>query len=174
MFVFVVASCFVFLVSFVFLFLFFLLAALGQLDFFSVRRLLGSRQVVTQCLCQLNELCRVLHHSLLGVSIKDSMDLYAVQVVQLRCNQPKTKTKRKTNRDHKQTQQSKNQKNKQEPHYHSGQDSSMRIPATYVLTIKPCIFFPSRLSPGRNTVFVPLERIVQCLACSLIGVSKES
>ena len=42
----------------------------------------------------------------------------------------------------------------------------------------PADFFfrpsPSRLSPGRNTVFVPFERIVQCLAFSLIGVSKES
>ena len=42
---------------------------------------------------------------------------------------------------------------------------------------KKSLFFrpsPSRLSPGRNTVFVPFERIVQCLAYSLIGVSKES
>ena len=35
-------------------------------DFFSVRRLLGSRQVVTQCLCQLNELCSILHCLLFG------------------------------------------------------------------------------------------------------------
>ena len=34
--------------------------------FFSVRRLLGSRQVVTQCLCQLNELCSILHSLLFG------------------------------------------------------------------------------------------------------------
>ena len=49
-----------------------------SLILFSVRRLLGSRQVVTQCLCQLNELCKVMHHSLIGGS-KESMDLYEVQ-----------------------------------------------------------------------------------------------
>ena len=40
-----------------------------------------------------------------------------------------------------------------------------------------CLFFrpsPSRLSPGRNTVFVPVERIVQCLASfPLWGVKRE-
>ena len=74
------------------------------------------------------------------------MDLYAVQVVQVRCDHPKTKNQRKKqtkNRDHKQTQkeQKPHQKTKQEePHYRSGQDSSMRIPAAYVLTIKPCMY----------------------------------
>ena len=58
--------------------------------FFSVRRLLRSRQVVTQCLCQLNELCKDLHYSLIGGS-KESKDLYAVQVVQVRCGHVKTR-----------------------------------------------------------------------------------
>ena len=39
---------------------FFALAPYGPSSvFFSVRRLLGSRQVVTQCFCHLNELCSI-------------------------------------------------------------------------------------------------------------------
>ena len=110
-------------------------------SFFSVRRLLGSRQVVTQCLCQLNELCSVMHHSLFGVS-KKSRDLYAVQVVQVRCNHRKQETSENQKGATNQTQQNKKstKNNKQEkPHYRRGQDSSVRIPATYVLMIKPCM-----------------------------------
>ena len=64
--------------------------------FFSVRRLLGSRQVVTQCLCQLNELCSILHRSLFGVS-KESMDLYAVQLVHVRWRPPENKEQKSDN-----------------------------------------------------------------------------
>ena len=44
-------------------------------------------------------------------------------------------------------------------------------PVTVYLFFRPS---PSRLSPGRNTVFVPVEQIVQHLHRSLFGVSKES
>ena len=90
----------------------------GFIYFFSVRRLLGSRQVVTQCLCQLNELCSVMHHhSLFGVS-KKSMNLYAVQVVQVRCNHRKQETSENQKGATNQTQQNKNstKNNKQENH----------------------------------------------------------
>ena len=72
--------------------------------FLPVRRLLGSRQVATQCLCQLNELCSILHRSLFRVS-KESMDLYAVQIVPVRWRNTK---QNKTNRNHKKPQPSKN------------------------------------------------------------------
>ena len=58
---------------------------------------------------------------------------------------PENKNQRKTNREHNKLKQNKPQKTKQEkPHYRNGQDSSMRIPATYVLTIEPCIEIKQR------------------------------
>ena len=49
-------------------------------SFFSVRRLLGSRQVVTQCLCQWTHCAASCIASSLGVS-KESTDPYAVQIL---------------------------------------------------------------------------------------------
>ena len=71
--------------------------------FFFVRRLLSSRQVVTQCLCQLNELCSILHRSLFGVS-KESMDLYTIQVVHVRWRPHKKKEQNNQKKTSKPTQ----------------------------------------------------------------------
>ena len=127
-------------------------------SFFSVRRLLGS---VTQCLCQLNELCSILHRLLLR-SIKRDGPTHSLHV-RWRPHEEKT---HKTNKNHKSTTLQKQNKtkapnqNQEKPtfffcgrcrlrlgpdtkpgktHTSAMDKCSMRIAATHVLTIEPCI-----------------------------------
>ena len=112
---------------------------------FSVRRLLGSRQVVTQCLYQLNELRSILHRLLFRSIKREHRPIHSPNLVHVRwrpheekhTKQTKTTQKHKPNKSKtKQKHQTKTRKN---PHRRNGQISSMRIAATYVLTIESCM-----------------------------------
>ena len=106
----------------------------GPPVFFSVRRHLGSRQVVTQCLCQLNELCSILHRLLFGSVKREHGPLRSPDIVHVRwrpheeknTKQPKTtKPTPKPNPEKKTSSQWTNQ--------------LYANSAAYVLTIKPCM-----------------------------------
>ena len=77
-------------------------------QFFSVRRLLGSRQVVTQCLCHLNELCNVLHVPSLGyqkrawTSTQSNMSIYMAATGEKEQNHAKPANKEPPNKHNKQ------------------------------------------------------------------------
>ena len=64
--------------------------------FFSVRRLLGSRQAVTQCLCQLNELCSILHRLLFGSLKREHGPLRSPDIVHVRWRPHEEKNTKQT------------------------------------------------------------------------------
>ena len=115
-------------------------------SFFSVRRLLGSRQVVTQCLCQLNELCSILHRLLFGSIKREHGPIHSPDIVHVRWRPHETKHTKQANKNHKSTKPNKSKtkqkhqtKTRKNPHRRNGQVSSMRIAAAYVLTVEPCM-----------------------------------
>ena len=79
--------------------------------FFSVRRLLGSRQVVTQCLCQLNELCSILHRLLFGSIKREHGPIHSPNVVHVRWR-PHEENHTKQTKNHKSTNPTEAKQNK--------------------------------------------------------------
>ena len=64
--------------------------------FFSVRRLLGSRQVVIQCLCQLNELCSILHRLLFKNIKREHGPIHSPNIVHVQWRPHEEKHTKKT------------------------------------------------------------------------------
>ena len=105
-----------------------------QSFFFPVRRLLGSCQVVTQCLCQLNELCSMLHRLLFGSLKREHRPLRSPNIVHVRWRPHEEKN----------TKQTKTTKPTPKPNPEKTTSSQWTEQlyansAAYVLTIKPCM-----------------------------------